>query len=309
MSLCYIKGENKMKDITSFQIPSSDEQIWFHSLDENALQKALELANIHPLARKAMSAKDGEPRVDVYKNHAFICTKVIQDDFSFVSLNMVVADQYVISTVVEDIKDLEEIQEQFKSHPEQMVSTGHVLYHIMDAISSDYLEMVDVIADEIQQIEEKVFKKPFANEIGHEIHNKKYKLHEMRQIIEAQENVIKDIGHTEFPYVNEESGFYMNDLIQSFSRVTVAFDSFKENLTSIFDLQISLKSDHMNIIMKTLTLVSVIFIPMTFIAGLYGMNFEKMPELKWDYGYLYGLLLMFGIGGATASYFKKKGWW
>lgn len=307
--LCYNKKKNIITDITSYHTPREDEQIWFHSQNDNELDKCLKSVNIHPLARKAMQVSNGEPRVDVYKNHAFICVKIIQDDFSFVSINMVVADSFVISTVMEDIKDIDEIQEQFKAHPEQMVSTGHILYHIMDAISSDYLEMVDIIADEIQQIEKKVFKKPFANEIGHEIHNKKYKLHEMRQIIEAQENVIKDIGHTEFPYVDEDSGFYMNDLIQSFARVTGAFDSFKENLTSIFDLQMSLKSDHMNIIMKTLTLVSVIFIPMTFIAGLYGMNFEKMPELKWDYGYLYGLLLMFGVGGATASYFKKKGWW
>lgn len=307
--LCYKKKENKIMDLKSFHTPGKDEQIWFHSRNENELKSCYDKANIHPLARRAMKSKDGEPRVDVYKDHAFICLKIIQDDFSFVSLNIVVADSFIISTVMNDIKDIEEIKKQFKEHPEQMVSTGHILYHIMDAISSDYLEMVDIIADDIQKIEEKVFKKPFANEIGHEIHNKKYKLHEMRQIIEAQENVIKDIGHTEFPYVDEESGFYMNDLIQSFSRVTGAFDSFKENLMSIFDLQMSLKSDHMNIIMKTLTLVSVIFIPMTFIAGLYGMNFEKMPELKWDFGYLYGLLLMFGIGGATATYFKKKGWW
>ncbi len=307
--LCYKIKENKITELQSFQTPGKDEQIWFHSRDESKLNSCYEKANIHPLARRDMKSKDGEPRVDVYKDHAFICVKIIQADFSFVSLNIVVADSLIISTVMKEIKNIEEIQKQFKEHPEQMVSTGHILYHIMDAISSDYLEMVDIIADEIQQIEGKVFIKPFANEIGHEIHNKKYKLHEMRQIIEAQENVIKDIGHTEFPYVDEESGFYMNDLIQSFSRVTDAFDSFKENLTSIFDLQMSLKSDHMNVIMKTLTLVSVIFIPMTFIAGLYGMNFEKMPELKWDFGYLYGLLLMFGIGGATATYFKKKGWW
>lgn len=307
--LCYKKKENKITDLKSFHAPGKDEQIWFHSRDENELKACYEKVNIHPLARRAMKSKDGEPRVDVYKDHAFICVKIIQDDLSFVSLNIVVGDSFIISTAMKVIKDIEEIQKQFKEHPEQMVSTGHILYHIMDAISSDYLEMVDIIADDIQQIEGKVFIKPFANEIGHEIHNKKYKLHEMRQIIEAQENVIKDIGHTEFPYVDEESGFYMNDLIQSFSRVTGAFDSFKENLTSIFDLQMSLKSDHMNVIMKTLTLVSVIFIPMTFIAGLYGMNFERMPELKWDFGYLYGLLLMFGIGGATATYFKKKGWW
>jgi len=86
-------------------------------------------------------------------------------------------------------------------------------------------------------------------------------------------------------------------------------EDYSNVLTGIFDLQMSLKSDHMNSIMKTLTLVSVIFIPMTFIAGLYGMNFENMPELTWNFGYGLALVVMFGIGISIALFFRSKGWW
>ncbi|HYK72124.1 MAG TPA: CorA family divalent cation transporter, partial [Pseudoneobacillus sp.] len=99
------------------------------------------------------------------------------------------------------------------------------------------------------------------------------------------------------------------DLKENFSRVTSAFDAFKENLNGIFNLQISLKSDHTNAIMKTLTLVSVIFIPMTFIAGLYGMNFENMPELRMKNGYFYALTLMVCLGLSIMFFFRIKGWW
>ncbi|MDF0727984.1 magnesium transporter CorA family protein [Cytobacillus sp. S13-E01] len=309
--LCYKKGEDKVFEISTFKMPSKDEIIWFHIQDKNdkLVDESLQTANIHPLARKAMKSKGGIPRVDIYTEHAFVCTNVLQDDLSFAAINIVVGPNYVISTIMKDINIIKGIQEECRVHPDHMVTTGHILYHIFDSILSIYLSKVDEIADDIQDIEKRVFKTPFANEIGHEVHNTKYKLHEVRQIVEAQENVIKDISHADFPYIDEEAGFYVNELVQNFSRVTSAFDSFKNTLTSIFDLQMSLKSDHMNIIMKTLTLVSVIFIPMTFIAGLYGMNFERMPELKWDFGYFYALLLMFGIGISTLVYFKKKGWW
>jgi magnesium transporter len=94
-----------------------------------------------------------------------------------------------------------------------------------------------------------------------------------------------------------------------FSRVVAAFDQFKEEMGGIFDLQMSLKSDHMNVIMKTLTLVSAIFLPITFLAGLYGMNFEYIPELGWKYSYFVLLAVMVTVAVSLLSYFKKKGWW
>ncbi|WP_339064171.1 CorA family divalent cation transporter [Tepidibacillus marianensis] len=117
------------------------------------------------------------------------------------------------------------------------------------------------------------------------------------------------MGRKDFPFTNKEAGYYFQDLSNRYARVVSAFDTFKENLSGIFNLQISLKSDHTNAIMKMLTLVSVIFIPMTFLAGVYGMNFEFMPELEWKYGYAYSLILMFGVGIGIALYFKKEGWY
>ncbi|PGT83897.1 magnesium transporter CorA family protein [Bacillus sp. AFS040349] len=152
-------------------------------------------------------------------------------------------------------------------------------------------------------------KNPFANEIGHQVYNWKGKIHSLRQIVEAQEAVINDIGESDSKFINEDSSIYLKTLGKNFERVVSAFDTFIETLTGIFDLQMSLKSDHMNSIMKTLTLVSVIFIPMTFIAGLYGMNFENMPELTWNFGYGLALVVMFGIGISIALFFRSKGWW
>ena len=285
---------------------------WNHIGPSNKeeLSKQLETIKPHPLAKEAMTSLEKFPRVDVYKDHAFISTIAIKEDFSLVHIGILVGKDYVITHEEEnDLTLFSELEEDFRDHPDHMSTPGHILYHILDKVSMFYLKVVDQISNEIEALEKSVFKTPFANEIGHKVYRWKAKLHDLRQIVEAQDNVIKTIGHSDFPFINEDSGFYFQDLLDNFSRVVGAFDTFRDNLTGIFDLQISLKSDHMNSIMKTLTLVSVIFIPMTFIAGMYGMNFEFMPELKWKYGYVYSLLLMFGLGISIALYFRRKGWW
>lgn len=296
-----------------FSVPAqSGEIMWVHidPSQKEDLKKYLKELKVHPLAEQAMTSFSDIPRVDIYQNHAVISVVAIKEDYSVVRIGILVGENYVITNEEEnDLALFSDLQEDFRDHPDHMSSTGHILYHILDKIEMFYLKVVDKIADEIQGLEKQVFKTPFANEIGHKVYRWRAKLHDLRHVVEAQENAIKTIGRSDFPYINEDSGFYMQDLQENFSRVVNAFDTFRENLTGVFDLQMSLKSDHMNAIMKTLTLVSVVFIPMTFIAGMYGMNFELIPELKWKYGYFYSLILMFGLGISIALYFRKKGWW
>lgn len=310
--LKYSHDKQLVDQVDAFSLPSNDGDIvWIH-FDPSKKEKFLsfiESLSIHPLALTGLKEFSDIPKVDVFKKEAIISLIAIQDDYTQAKITILVGQNYVISKEDENIDLLAKLMKDFIEHPEHMSDTGKVLFHIFDKVTSTDLTMIDRIADQIQALEKKVFVVPFENEIARNIYRWKATLHELRQAIEAQENVMKSIGQSEFPFINEDAGFYFKDLLNNYSRVVNALDAFKENLNSIFNLQMTLKADHSNAIMKTLTLVSVIFIPMTFIAGLYGMNFEIMPELKWKYGYLYVLLLMFGIGISIALYFRKKGWW
>jgi magnesium transporter len=292
-------------------LPRKGEIVWIHVTSEQKekLEMLLNTLNIHPLAAQSMGVFKDIPKVDVYDNNAFVRVFGIQKNHEQVKVNMLVGNNYVITYSNKQYSLMEKLIEHFQDHPEYMEHPGKILYHCLHQLSNEYLEYVDLIADDIQELEKKVFKTPFANEIGRSIYRFKLKIHEHRQIVEAQETMMKSISHTDFPYIKEEIEIYLKDVMNNFSRITGAFDTFKENLTSIFDLQMSLKSDHMNAIMKILTMVSVVFLPMSFIAGLYGMNFEYMPELKWKYGYVYSLVLMFSIALSIICYFKVKGWW
>ncbi|MFT4412828.1 magnesium transporter CorA family protein [Fredinandcohnia humi] len=311
--LLYSSKEKSIQQIKNFSLPNQKgDTLWAHinSTNKNHLINFVELLNLHPLAVNAITSFSQSPRIDMYKNHMYVSTFAIKEDYSNVRISILLGENYVITHEEKnDIEIFSSLIEDFKDHPNHMSSPGHILYHMLDQVSKYYLEAVDNISKEIQTLEKNVFKFPFANEIGHKVYNWKGKIHMLRQVVEAQESVIRDIANLDLSIINEESGIYLKTLENNFQRVVNAFDTFIDTLNGVFDLQMSLKADHTNAIMKTLTLVSVIFIPMTFIAGMYGMNFEHMPELAWQFGYVYALILMFGLGLSIALYFRNKGWW
>jgi magnesium transporter len=312
--LVYNVHTKDIKKLDSFYIPSNDEVMWFHLDVHNSkdqLKKIFEEIAIHPAAKENFNLFSDIPKMNLYENEAVISLfSIDEEDYTPIRLNMLATRNMVITYEEQlDLDLLKVLPKKFMENPHFMSSPGHILFRITENISISFLESIDKIADEIQALEKSVFIDPFENKIGKSVYRWKVMLHELRQIVEPQEGLLKQIGKADFPYINEDAGFYFQDLQSNYARIVAAYDTFKDSLSNIFNLQISLKSDHTNAIMKTLTLVSVIFIPMTFIAGLYGMNFEWMPELKWRWGYFYALILMFGIGGGITLYFRKKGWW
>lgn len=303
------KSVTKKEDIS---LPACREDIaWihFHPSNSDQFEPFLKNLNIHPLALKELQEFSDIPKIDVFKNEAIISLIAIQQDYTRVKITILIGHNYVVSKVEKDLYLAKNLEKPFLDNPQKMSHVGMILFHILDQTISQDLEIIDKIADEIQSLEKKVFKNPFENKIARSVYRWKATLHELRQTIEAQEDVMETISSEKFPFTDEESGYFIKNLNNNYARVMNALDTFKESLSSIFNLQMTLKADHSNTIMKTLTLVSVIFLPMTFLAGLYGMNFEIIPELKWDYGYLYALVLMLVTGLSIALYFRRKGWW
>ncbi|WNB90720.1 magnesium transporter CorA family protein [Bacillus sp. NEB1478] len=310
--LKYTKSSNSTAKNDHFNFPNSDETLlmFYNSPEEMQKDEVLQKMEIHPLASQAFSAFSDHPKINIYASHVVVSTFYLDtEDFKPIRINLLIGDQYVIAMSEKVLPFRKKLVTDFLENPEHMEHVSYILYYVMRDIVDSYLEVVDKLSDEFLDLEKQVFVDPMKREIGHNVYRWKSKLHNLRQYVEAEEFVIQKMGHDDFEFANEESGFYFKDLLSSFSRVTAAFDSYKENLKGVLDLQMSLKSDHMNRIMKTLTLVSAVFVPLTFIAGLYGMNFEYIPELRWRYGYFYVLTLCFSLAVLIMSYFKKKRWW
>ncbi|SFA43668.1 magnesium transporter [Parageobacillus thermantarcticus] len=306
-----MRYDDVIANIDNDYAPAGKDACWLHftKASKTDLERLLRTISVHPLAKQRLLYGTDIPMVDEYERCLFISLFIVRPQLQITKIRMIATEQYMISYAEENDPLIEQVKEKLVHHREHASHPGYVLYYFLDVSALRFLQVIDDIADRIQSLEKQVFKTPFANEIGRNIYRWKIQIHELRQIAEAQEEMMKMLQHTKFPHIHAETNPYMQDIVGRFSRITAALDTFKETLSGIFDLQLSLKSDHMNVIMKTLTLVSVIFMPMTFIAGVYGMNFEAMPELKWKYGYVYALLLMTTIGISVALYFKKKGWW
>jgi magnesium transporter len=283
--------------------------LFFESLEEAESSGIYSRITLHELALGRLKKFSDHPRINIYKDHAVLSTFIITDKLELVAMNLLASSHYVICICEKPNGLRQRLEQEFSEHPEHMKDTSKVLYHVLNETISSYLNAVDRISDEVLALEKRVFVKPFENDTGHNVFRWKERLVELRQVVESEEGVLKKMVHKDFPFATDDSGVYFEDLVNTFSRVPAALDSFKENLQGIFDLQISLKSDHMNRIMKTLTLVSVIFVPLTFIAGLYGMNFEYMPELGWRYGYFAVLAICVTLGASILFFFKKRGWW
>lgn len=286
------------------------QQNWMHFTAETKkdLLALLEQIKLHSLAKESLFFGSDIPKMDVYGDVVFVALLFLDKHWQIHKLQLLITKTKVISYTDKEQSIIETIAEKLRHHPEHASSPSFILYEWLNVLTFHFLQVIDDIANHIQTLEKQVFKTPFENDIGHSVYRWKVNIHQLRQIVEAQAEMLKSIDHPAFP-IEEDVRPYMQDITSRCSRILSALDMFKETLAGIFDLQLSLKSDHMNTIMKTLTLVSVIFMPMTFIAGVYGMNFDVMPELTWTYGYAYALGLMAGIGISVAIYFKKKGWW
>jgi magnesium transporter len=310
--LLYSIEANTLQSTEGFQIPKDHEIVWIHQDREQfqeSAQQIKEFVELHPLIYKVLEKHDNRPKILFFQQHIFLCFYALLPNFRLSEINLIVGKKFLVSIAEDSLSFWKSVSRTFQQNPVNMRHTGHILYHVLDELVENNLYYIDRIAEEILKIQQNVFDNPFENEIGHRIFQWRNQIHVFRKHVEDEMEIIRQVIRSDLPYVDEEAGFFFQDLIDDFSRVVDAFDAFQEQLFGIIDLQTSLKADHMNSIMKTLTLVSVIFIPITFLVGVYGMNFENMPELHWKYGYfiLWGILLT--IISGTIIFFRKRRWW
>ncbi|MGA9226411.1 MAG: CorA family divalent cation transporter, partial [Mesobacillus sp.] len=195
----------------AYTLPSSSsDTIWIHFDPSNKerFDEFISKMEIHPLAKKGLEQFSDIPKIDVFNNEAIISLFAIQDDYTQAKITILIGGNYVITKEEENIDLLAQLQQLFIDHPEKMETSGKVLYHIFEKVSSIDLKMIDRIADNIQELERNVFDRPFENEIARNIHRWKSTLHELRQTIEAQDQVMTTISRKELKFVDEDSALY-----------------------------------------------------------------------------------------------------
>jgi magnesium transporter len=294
------------------RVPANHEIAWIRLKDQEPeeVKRILDsMFHCHPLLVEDCIKLNQRPKLDKYKTNMFLTFFAMKPrDLTPLEMGIVIGSNYVVTIYKDDIPFLDEVYREMLEIEGRMDHAGEIVYNVLDRCVDEYGEIVDHIEDQVEKMERGLYRNPNIR-IAKEVFRLKRKLHQLRRIFAEEKTIISALSHQDNPYIRQEADVYLFDVYDHISRVVDSVDVFRESLTALLELQMNLKSDRMNEIMKTLTVFSTLFLPLTFIAGVYGMNFHHMPELNWHYGYLYVWGVMAAVVIGMIVYFKRKKWW
>lgn len=267
----------------------------------------------HPLTIEDCIHQRQRSKMENYKKYYFIVINVfkgrnIEDEFKVSEIFIYISNNYLV-TVHWGKMDIIDIVYKKAKDVTNFFERGidFLLYNIVDEIIDDYFPIVDEIGEKIDDIESDIFEKEDKN-IQNKIFVLKKNMLKLRKIITAQREVLNTFLRHDFSIIKEENRMYFMDVYDHIMRLFDLIDTYHDLLTGTLDLYMSFISNRMNEVMKTLTIIATVIMPLTLISGIYGMNFSYMPELNTKYGYFITLGFMGLIAFIELLYFKIKKW-
>lgn len=269
---------------------------------------------VHPLVLEDIVNTGQRPKMEDYGDYIFVVLKMMYldkkgGDIVSEQVSLILGANYVISFQEKEGDVFDTIRERIRESKGRIRKMGadYLAYSLLDAIIDYYFFIMEKLESDIEILEEELMTS-VDQSMARGIHNIKRNMIFLRKQIWPLREVISGLQRSESKLIKKTTGIYLRDVYDHTIQVIDTIESFRDTLSVMHDIYLSSISNRMNEIMKVLTMFAAIFIPLTFIAGIYGMNFEFMPELKWKYGYFVILALMAGLGFGMVFYFKKKKW-
>jgi len=226
-------------------------------------------------------------------------------------VSLILGPNFVISFQEEGKEgDLfEVVRERLRSSKGKLRKMGadYLLYALLDAIVDGYFVILERLGERIEVLEEELLANPSQLTLQN-IHTMKREMIFLRKSVWPLREVISGLQRGESPLITETTGPYLRDVYDHTIQVIDAVESFRDMLAGMLDIYLSSISNRLNEVMKLLTIIATIFIPLTFIVGVYGMNFKLMPELEWRWGYPAVWLVMVVVAGLMLAFFRRKRW-
>ncbi|HEX8287122.1 MAG TPA: magnesium/cobalt transporter CorA [Pyrinomonadaceae bacterium] len=280
--------------------------------DEDIL---LNLFKFHYLTIEDARETRNHPKVEAFPNYLFFIVHGVKNDtnsYNFVTkeLDGYLGKNYVVTYHYEKFRSVDAVKRQIRSTP-YICSRGadYLLHQILDQIVDLYIPVVDDFDIAVNELEERIFRMKNAdNSILEEIMDFKRSVNRLIRISSKQLNVLYRLSHGEFPLINQNILPFYRDVYDHLQRVSDLAENYRDLVSGLLDIHFSIVANKTNDVMKIMTIISTIMLPLSVIAGIYGMNFENMPELRTKYGYFLTLGLMFIVAMGLLIYFWRKGW-
>lgn len=283
----------------------------FNEPTEEEMKHLSETFRFHPLAIEDCIQRLQRPKLDYYEDHTFFVSHIVREQEREIikdELDFFVGENFIVTFHLMPTMEVRQVWERLLSTSNfEKWDTYYVFYQILDKIVDNYFPLIYKIEDELDNIEDNTGKKSMNElmselfEIRHLLLNLRHSVNPMRDLLYRMLN-----SHHLSGILNRRA--YFSDIYDHLLKLSEMVMSNREVTADIRDSYLSLNSHQTNNVMKVLTIITSIFAPLTFIAGIYGMNFEHMPELGWKYGYLFTIVIMFVMGISMFLWFKRKGW-
>ncbi len=272
--------------------------------------------HVHALTIEDIWGDCASPKIDDFDEYLYVLVHGIRGattsaDLDLVELDIVIGQTFVVThdSTAWVAKDL---QTELDRSPRILQKGVAWLVHaLLDRAVDRYLPVIDELDTAIEALENDVLEKagtPKGRVVLQRILAFKRSLQKLRRMAIHQREILLRLSRGEFEEIPREALPFFRDVYDHFLRIGDLVDGYRDLVTSSLDAYLSVQANRMNEIMKTLTLMSTVMLPLTFIAGVYGMNFKTMPELEWTYGYPYALALMATVGVTILLWFRRKKW-
>lgn len=271
--------------------------------------------NLHPLVLEDIAHLGQRPKVEVYDDYMYIVLKMFQlsEDartFTVEQVSMVLGPGCLLTFQENEGDVFEHVRNRLRSGKGSLrkTSTDYLAYALIDAIVDYYFVIFEKMSESIEALEERILKGADRNTLP-ELHRLRHQLTQLRKSVWPLREMIGSLERSESRFFTKSTRLFLRDLYDHAVQVVDTVESFRDVLTALMDLNLSMVSTRMNEIMKVLTIISTVFIPLSFIAGVWGMNFDHMPELHktWAYPLGFWILIALVVSGMFI-YFKRKKW-
>jgi len=269
---------------------------------------------IHPLILEDIMNTGQRPKMEDFEDYIFVVVKMIyyddkDNEIRTEQLSVILGSNFVISFQEKEGDVFDPVRERIRNGKGRIrkMKPDYLAYALVDTIVDHYFVVLEKLGENIEDMEEELVTNP-TPETLQTIHTLKRELIFLRKSVWPLREVINVLERGESSLINESTGIYLRDVYDHTIQVIDTIETFRDMVSGMLDIYLSSISNKMNEVMKVLTIIATIFIPLTFVAGIYGMNFKYIPELEWHWGYFAVLSLMVLTVSWMVLYFRKKRW-
>jgi magnesium transporter len=282
--------------------------------DVEIIEKLGEKFNLHPLLMEDIVNTEQRPKLEDYDDYLFVILKMLYAEgenhvIQHEQISLIVTPSVVISLQEKEGDVFDPIRQRIRKGKGRIrkCGTDYLAYALIDTVVDHYFKVFEEFGEKIEVLQEEVLANP-SPEILQTIQNLKREMIFIRKSIWPLREIISGLQRIESALIKEDILPYLRDVYDHTIQVIDTAETFRDMLSGMLDIYLSSVSNKMNEVMKVLTIMATIFIPLTFIAGIYGMNFEFMPELKWPWSYPLLWVVLIAIFVVMVFWFKRKKW-